>query len=273
MGVVLRGSMPRITTQREFAEGKQPSFCYLCGKPLDNGYPTNEDHCPPKSIFRVNDRSDYPIILKVHEDCNQEWCPADDMLSLFFDPLSGQGKAEKKKHRRRMEKRKVSVDLGGHAIDGYTDLPLRPFAARVVRCMRAILYKEWLPRGVEGHIMFPFAEANRQGEFVSAQQSKMSLAMARTIANSVKADTFDCVIAYNGKFKYVCCWSSYDSGMPICLWAFDILDMWQMAEPSPGLPKAVIGHYAVNLPEGSHSKATTLEMPLTTREAEYPFPE
>jgi hypothetical protein len=266
--------MPRITTQREFAESKQPSFCYLCGEPLDNGDPTNEDHCPPKSIFGISDRSDYPIVLKVHEDCNHQWCLSDDMLVLFFDPLSGQGKVGKERHRSRMEKRKVSVGFEGRVIDGYTNLPLRPFAARVVRCMHAVLYKEWLPPGVaEGHIMFPFAEANRQGELVSAQQSKVSLAMARTIASSVKADTFDYVIAYNRKFKYVCCWSSDECGMPICLWAFDILNMSQMAEPFPGLPKAVIGHYAVSLPRGSHSKATVLSMPLTTGEAEYPFPE
>jgi hypothetical protein len=264
--------MPRITTQKEFAQHKQLGFCYLCGEPLDNGYLLDDDHCPPKSIFNVTDRSDYPIKLKVHKQCNHAWHSGDDLLSLFFDPLSEQGKAANEKHRNRMEKHKVSVDLQDHTLVGYTNLPLRPFAARVVRCMHALLYKESFPEGVQGHIMYPFGEANQRGQLISTEMSAISLSMSRRIASSLKAATFDCVIAYNGKFKYVCCWSIYDSGKPICLYAFDVLNMAQMAYPMAGLPKTVVGHYVMNPPHSDYSKATDLEIPLSVDEVEYPLP-
>src|SRR4030042_66378 len=97
-------NMPRIITQKEFDSNKQLSFCYLCGEPLDNGNPTDSDHCPPKSIFNAKDRSDYPIKLEVHKRCNYAWHLTDDMLSLFFDPLSKQGKAMNDKHLYKMKK-------------------------------------------------------------------------------------------------------------------------------------------------------------------------
>jgi len=265
--------MPRITTQKEFARSKQLGFCYLCGEQLDNGYPTDDDHCPPKSIFNAKDRSNYPIILKVHKQCNHAWHLIDDMLSVIFDPLSGQGKIAEEKHRNKMEKRKVSVNLDGQKLDGYTNLPFRTFARRVVKCMHALLYKEWFPKGIQDQIMYPFAEANQQGKLISAEVSEISRSMSRRIASSVKADTFDCIIAYNNKFKYVCCWSTYDSGKPICLYAFDILNMSQMACPTAGLPRAVIGHYVMNPPKSDYSRATNLEIPLSAEEIEYPLPQ
>ena len=135
--------MPRITTQKEFKANRKLDFCYLCGKPFDNnGQPIDDDHCPPKSIFNPNDRSNYPIILEVHTKCNHGWHLSDEMLSLLFDPLSEQGKVAKVKHRSKMEKRKVTLNIKGVSFNGYADLPLRPFAYRIIQCMHAILYKE-----------------------------------------------------------------------------------------------------------------------------------
>ena len=156
--------MPRITTQKAFAQSKQLSFCYLCGQPLNNGNPINDDHCPPKSIFNSDDRSNYPIILKVHEQCKHDWHVIDDKLSLLFDPLSGQGKIYKEKHRKKMQK--ASVCIQNRMIEGFTGLPLRAFAGRIVRCMYAILYKQWLPQGVQGHIMYPFPEQNQKDQLI-----------------------------------------------------------------------------------------------------------
>ena len=62
--------MPRIITQKEFAGHKQLGFCYLCGEPLDNGLPLDDDHCPPISFFHATDRTNYPVKLKVHKECN-----------------------------------------------------------------------------------------------------------------------------------------------------------------------------------------------------------
>jgi len=263
--------MPRITTQQEFKVNKKLPFCYLCGEPLDNGLPINDDHCPPKSIFSTLDRANYPIVLKVHEQCNHAWHLTDDMLSLLFDPLSGQGKVEKEKHRSKMEKRKVSLDVQGIEFKGYANLPLRPFAYRMNQCMHAILYKEWLPYNIQRDVMYPFAEANNKGQLISEEICEVSLAMSKRLVSSIKADTFDCVTAYNDTFKYVCCWSTFDNGNPVCIFAFDLMKMAQMAVPFGRLPKAVIGHYAIKPPNTSFSKATKLEMSLTEEDVLYPL--
>lgn len=264
--------MPRITTQKEFKANRKVNFCYLCGKPLDNCKPTDDDHCPPKSIFSKQDRANYPIVLKVHRKCNHEKHLDDEMLSLFFDPLSKQGKARKDKHRNKMEKRKVSVNFQNHQLYGYTDLPLRPFASRVAQCMHAILYKECFPNGViEGGITYPFTEVSQSGELLSKKSFEDSLFIARKIAGSIKADTFDCIIAYNKKFKYVCCWADHVE-RPVCLYAFDIMNMAHMASSVTGLPKAVIGHYFMNPPTSEYSKVANIEIPLSAADVEYPLP-
>jgi len=264
--------MPRITTQQDFKVNKNLPFCYLCGEPLDNGEPTDVDHCPPKSIFSKQDRADYPIVVKVHKKCNHDRHLDDEMLSLLFDPLSKQGKVDEGKHRAKMEKRKVSLNVFDRELDGYTNLPLRPFASRVVQCMHAILYKEYFPNGVvRGEIIYPFAELSQEGEWISARNQKQALDIAQTLGASIKADTFDCIIAYNSKFKYVCCWSPYDD-ISVCLYAFDIMNMSQMAAIPTGLPKVVVGNYRLKHPQSEYSKATSIMIPLSVEQLEYPLP-
>lgn len=264
--------MPRILTQKDFSANKKLDFCYICGNDLDNGEPTDVDHCPPKSIFNPKDRTNYPIILKVHKKCHHEKLPSDEILSVLFDPLSKQGKVTKDKHQKQMEKRKVCVSFPSSQLVGYTDLPLKPFGSRIAQCMHAILYKQYFPNGViKGEIRFPFAEVSQEGEVISEKFKKQSLSIAKTIACSIKADKFDCVIAYNKQFKYVCCWSPYDD-VSVCLFAFDIMNMSQIAITITGLPKVVIGHYFMEHPDSDYSKATTIEMPLSSAEVEYPLP-
>ena len=264
--------MPRIVSQKDFSKHRKLTFCYLCGKPLDGTSPTNDDHCPPKSVFNAIDRSNYPIILKVHKKCNHSWHLSDDMLSRFFDPLSNQGKVNKSKHQKQMEKRKVGIVFQGFEVYGYKDVPLRPFGKRLIQCMHALLYKEWLPTGTICDIMFPFAQANQKGQSVSDEIRDVSLAMSKRIVSSVKAESYDFVTAYKNKFKYVCCWSTFDSGNPICLFAFDIMHMSKMAIPLCVLPKAAIGYYALKPPQAEHSKATKLQLPLTEEDILYPLP-
>jgi hypothetical protein len=263
--------MRRITTQDCFGQNKQLPFCYLCGKALDDGRPTNDDHCPPKRVFHASDRSDYPIILKVHEECNHAWHLSDDLLSLFFDPVSQQGKVLKEKHRNRMDKNKVSCNFRGQDIEGYTNIPLRPFALRLIQCMHAILYKEWLPTNTNCDFLFPFPEIDSKGKLVSEEIYDVSLAMSKRIASSIQANTYDCITAYNNKFKYACCWSTFDSGNPVCVFAFDIMEMAKMAKPIGELPKAVIGSYAMKFPESDHSNATRLELSIKVNDLLYPL--
>ena len=85
--------MPQIQTQQEFHRLEKPGFCYMCGLALDNGEVVNSDHCPPEKIFHTTDRENYPIKLKVHACCNHRWQEKDEKLSIFFDVLHGNTKA------------------------------------------------------------------------------------------------------------------------------------------------------------------------------------
>lgn len=163
--------------------------------------------------------------------------------------------------------------MSDRELEGYTNLPLRRFASRIVQCMHALLYREYFPnRVITGEIIWPFAELSQNGEWISAKHKKEAIDIAQTIGGSIKAGTYDYVRAYNSKFKYVCCWSPYED-TPVCLCAFDIMNMSQMAGIPTGLPKVVVGNYRMKHPESEYSRATSIVIPLSSEELEYPLPE
>lgn len=84
--------MPVVTTQKAFRNLKRPHFCYLCGKPLNDGTTQNTDHCPPLRMFGPPYRANYPLTLPTHLACNNLWSPRDEQLSLLFDMFHGREK-------------------------------------------------------------------------------------------------------------------------------------------------------------------------------------
>ena len=116
--------MPHIINQSKFQKWQKPSFCYLCGVPLDNGLLLNDDHCPPEAMFKVADRINYPIKLKVHENCNHSWHVNDEKMGIFYDILHDGNKITSPELQNKLIFQDVETNQG--VFKGITEFPLQP---------------------------------------------------------------------------------------------------------------------------------------------------
>ncbi len=260
--------MPRISTQKEFQTAHKPDFCYLCGKPLQDGQTLNSDHCPPEKIFAVHDRANYPIKLQVHKKCNHSWHLADEKLSIFFDVLHGAEKASNPEHVKKLTFLSIPTDQGVY--QGLTRFPFKALVVRIVRCVHALLYSEFLPRETMHHFHFPIPEVNPQKGNEPIMHEMQTYAFSNALCTALKTETFDCIYAYNNEFKYVCTWSALDNGEPICIFAFDIYRLSKFAVKIKDFPEAIIGFYAHPCPENA-SIGSKLVVENTDKEILYPL--
>ncbi|MEK6762867.1 MAG: hypothetical protein AABY96_09150 [Nitrospirota bacterium] len=261
--------MPQIQTQQEFHRLEKPGFCYMCGLALDNGEVVNSDHCPPEKIFHTTDRENYPIKLKVHACCNHRWQEKDEKLSIFFDVLHGNTKANNPILQQRLSFVSVITEQGVYK--GIADFPIRPLARRIIKCAHAVLYGEYLQAGTLHHIHYPIPEIDPTKGNEPFQNLLQTYSFADELCIAQKAGTFDSLIAYNRKFKYVCTWSQLDNGDPICIFAFDIYRLSGFAVKIKDFPSAVIGFYAASkIPVGA-TICTKLRVESTNDELLYPI--
>ena len=260
--------MPQITSQKQFQSLGKPEFCYLCGEPLDNGQPLNSDHCPPEKMFAIKDRVNYPIKVKVHAHCNHSWHIEDEKLAIFFDMLHGGEKADNPKHVRKLSLLSISTEQGIY--QGITRFPFKPLVFRVLRCVHAILYSEFLPKNTKNHVHFPIPEVNKEKGNEPIPHEMQTYAFSNALCTALKTNSFDCLFAYNGKFKYVCTWSHFDNGPSMCIFAFDIYHLAQFAVQIRDFPKAIIGFYAHPRPPGA-ALGSKLEVENSDEEILYPL--
>lgn len=259
--------MPHITSQKEYQELQKPSFCYFCGRVLDNGEPLNSDHCPPEKIFHVDDRVNYPIKIKVHEKCNHSWNLEDDKLSVFFDVLHGGKKANKDEHNRKLTFTDIETEQGIY--QGITHFPLEPLAYRIMRCAHSLLYGEFIKQDTPHYIHYPWPKLNHEtGEPYCHDMQTYSFSNELCIAQ--KTGSYDSLIAYNKKFRYVCTWSKLDNCEDICIFAFDIYQLSQFAVKINDFPEAVIGFYKIPRPVNG-SRCSQLRVENTDAEILYPI--
>jgi hypothetical protein len=239
--------MPKLVKQAEFQRWPKPNFCYLCGLDLKDGSALNDDHCPPKGMFAKEDRANYPITLQVHALCNHKWHSADETMAIFLDKLHNTGKATKPGVRRKLHLVDIKSEQGVY--QGITKFPILPLAKRIIRCMHAALYGEFLPKGHLIDIYCPFPYADTENGNRPVKPNEQTYHFANTLCTTQRVGAFDEVCAYNGKFRYVCAWDKFDNGEPICLFAFDIYRLHNFAVKIAGYPKAVIGYYKAEMPD------------------------
>ena len=80
--------MPTLATEHDFKRAYQRlDRCYLCGKPLDDGRPTNRDHAPPRAMFLEADRTS-PLILPSHVACNGTNSRRDEIVGQLVQVLN-----------------------------------------------------------------------------------------------------------------------------------------------------------------------------------------
>ena len=74
--------MIELSTQRALRSVRILPFCYLCGKPFEEGDAVDHDHVPPKSIFALADRQ--PLKMKTHKLCNERHSLDDEKVGQMI---------------------------------------------------------------------------------------------------------------------------------------------------------------------------------------------
>ncbi len=261
--------MPHIVNQSQFRKCEELSFYYLCGGSLYNGTTTNADHCPPKGMFAIADRVDYPIKLVVHASCNYKWRVEDEKMAIFYDLLRGGTKVSAPVLRRKLSFCDIENDQG--VFRGITNFPIRPLACRIIGCAHALLYREYLSTQTKKHIHYPMPEVDRSNGNRFALPVNQTYAFANELCIAQKTKTYDSIVAYNRQFRYVCTWSQCDDGSPICIFSFDIYRLSRFTIEIPNFPKAIIGFYAVTTTPVMATKCGNIRIENTDNEILYPI--
>jgi hypothetical protein len=241
--------MPHLLTQAQFQRWPKPPFCYLCGGSLEDGSSLNDDHCPPQGMFAPADRSNYPLKVEVHANCNHAWHSADETLAIFYDVLHGSKKASNPALRGKLKFLDVENEQGTY--QGIANFPLRPLTTRIIRCAHALLYGEFLPGSTPHHVHYPIPEVDRGNGNRPAPHLPQTYQFANELCTAQRTSTYDSIRAYNGAFRYVCTWSRSDDGVPMCLFAFDIYRLAHFGVRIDGYPLAVIGFYSSARPKAA----------------------
>jgi hypothetical protein len=256
----------QIRTQSEWQRCKKPDFCYLCGSSLGNGEETDDDHCPPKKIFSSRDLSNYPIILKTHKACNGEWSKLDVRFASLWSNITGNASG------RRVANKVIKSSLvGGHLWTRLIhNVPLEKLQYRILRCMHAILYNEFLKDGTGVEFYSPYIRLNPKTLTPTNVNIGLYYALSRQLIASQKVEVFDGISSHNGKFKYVCTWDNLENGQDICIFALDVNDMYALAPKVSWGLEVSVGYYIWPRPLlGPKVPRTKLEYP--TRELKRPI--
>lgn len=113
-------------------------------------------------MFKVADRINYPIKLKVHEKCNHNWHINDEKMGIFYDILHGGNKITIPELQNKLTFQDIETNQG--VFKGITGFPLQPLVHRIIRCMHALLYHEYLPNQTKHYIHYPIPELDQSNQ-------------------------------------------------------------------------------------------------------------
>lgn len=258
--------MPHVRTQKQFQQCAKPSFCYICGKPLDNGERVNKDHCPPQGMFKEEDLVNYPIVLKVHQACNARWSGDDEIFAVMYDVLHGSQRGIV--GRRPIEMMSVLNEQGPFL--GSRGVPFFGLVYRVVRVAHALLYGEFVDSQTRFSTHIPVPEVDEQNGNRPKMHEMSTYAFGHTLCTAQKTNTFDSLVAFNNAFKYVCTWAHSDGGLSMCIFAFDIYRLAGMGIQIQDFPRAVIGSYVFSRPKNA-TLCSRLHLENSDAEILYPI--
>lgn len=190
-------------------------------------------------------------------------------MAIFYDALHGSAKASVPALQKKLSFLDIENDQG--VFQGIKNFPIRPLTYRIVRCIHALLYGEYLPAQTINHIHYPIPEVDQSNGNRPAMPKLQTFEFAKELCIAQKTKTHDLVLAYNRQFRYVCTWSKLDNGLPICIFAFDIYRLSCFAVEIQDFPKAVIGFYSVDTAPIGATKCSTLRVENTDDEILYPI--
>lgn len=237
-----RGNLPAILTQRAAKEAKRIQFCYLCGKKLLRDH-RNDDHVPPKALFSKDDRAKGPVLkLWTHPECNAR-CSAEDerTAQLLSTVLWNDGIDPQRSHLKLIRNR---VDQHGNKLDGVSGANLDWSIVRWIRGFHAALYGEFAPSHLHYAPSLPFAMGKlTEDRTVLRDPQPVHEELVRTLVINRLSHTTDRIVLYGGKLEYECCWSHYDNGSDMCIWALRIYDWEKLGLPPVGPGRGCVGCY------------------------------
>jgi hypothetical protein len=139
-----------------------------------------------------------------------------------------------------------------------------------MRCAHALLYGEWLPTNTQNNVHIPLPEVDPTNANRPKMHLEQSYTFAKTLCTAQRTNTYDSIVAYGGKFKYVTTWTHADKGEPFCLFAFDVYQLHKLGIAIKDFPRSVVGFYRSGTPQTA-TRSSNLEVNHSDDEIVYPI--
>lgn len=234
--------MPEILSQAAAQEAKRIPFCYLCGQRVFKDH-RNDDHVPPKALFSKDDRAKGPVLkLWTHPECNAQ-CSAEDertaqLLSVF---LWNDGIDPQRSHLKFIRNR---IDQFGNKLECVSGANLDWSIIRWIRGFHAALYGEYAPPHLQYAPSLPFAMGTLTEDRAKMRAPQLAHEeLVRTLVINRWSHTTNRIVLYGGKLEYECCWTRYDHGSDMCIWALRIYNWEKLGMPPVGPGRGCVGCY------------------------------
>lgn len=264
--------MIEIATSRQAKKVAGLDFCYVCGKPFTESYPSTRDHVPPKSAFMPEDR-DWPLILPAHEECNTEYSFRDEQAKGLIALLHKPEKAIPPLKTELAGVVERDGQLTGVLLEG---LRLRSIVAKILRACHAALYGEFLKEeDTSKAILLPLPafdpETGNAHEYEFLSQHEV---FCKMLKDNRRVGNVDTIEAFNGKFRFQVVWAVSDDGhYHFGVFAIDLYEWHNLASHVLGQPQGCCGVYRLGRSPapGNASVATSIELPFKYNEPRNPF--
>lgn len=242
--------MIHLRCLKDFRPLKTLPFCYLCGQYFNEHDDTDEDHVPPRTVFRKSDR-DPPLKLKVHLACHGKYCQTDRQTGQLLAIKTG---ASLPKSRRDVALNLVHYpELQAVAVD---NLDVDSAVWRWVKGFHAALYRAPLFEGGK-YIQTPFPKALKtpNGVHIEPLLQQFYLTVKTIKTNRIRGN-IDRICSNNGKLLYEAVWCRFDNSEKwFAMFAIDIYGWKDLGSSTPELPsRCCAGLYAPKdglLPQGA----------------------
>jgi hypothetical protein len=237
-----------ITRQPDVRRHLKHPFCYFCGREFEaaDAQVTNHDHVPPEKLIVVDDRSNFPLKMKVHLACHKPYSTEDERIIQII--RAGRGEHPKPGQDRTgveflqlRDGRMIPYIRNQH-------LDLNKAFFRYVRGFHAALYDQFLPLNTDRAVHLPMVEFS-----LDDQEHQIRLFTDREIQHATLGGMFklslddgaemDAVVTYNGAMIYECMWRLDPEDRAECIFCLRLYDLTDLG-PVDLLPRrALLGLY------------------------------
>jgi hypothetical protein len=241
--------MVSLTTQSDFRKVRNLPFCYVCGNQFATDDLCDNDHVPPKTIFRKSDR--LPLKLKTHKTCNELHSGDDENVGQLIGAMDGGFPGDPKKQRLR-------VSHIGPSVGGITNLNVDAAIWRWVRGCHAGLYLEPLLTNSFSIVSpFPRADQIEGGPFRIRPILPQHPLFVEIIKTQRMHGALDRIETNKRNFIFECVWAKSDDATKwICMFAIKIYDWKRLGTTPLGPHRGCAGCYVLDAAPASATRVT-----------------